>query len=450
MVILALIQLTKQKSNFTNREVEFTRLELIKLLGWPNEGRNYERIKLSLLRIECVTYIYDNAWWDDRQKSWTTKIFHILDTVEINDSRTSDGQGGLFPSRIVWNEVVFDSFQAGFLRDIDFQLCMRLEHPTALRMYRFLGKRFYVRPDWKFDLKEFAYDSYVPWPELRRRHADRPQAQARDRGTGKLRFLGASARRSAFHQERTGMVSPFSAKTPPSSSLPNDARSKPKPFPLSANPGLSRGVTEKTAEELAHSSSRSDFIAAKIEAFDWEMKQPKPPKRPAGYLVKSIQVGYAADPNFISTAERKRREETRQARERQEAEDRRQKYEAAQQEHQLAARVKAYRQGRTAGQIAELEAEAVAQASEEVRHGLDEPHMKPFRQMQVTRLTDALIARLIQAEAEMAQKVIACKAPQMPFLASLRLNVVRACPHRLALLSGPSRTVFRTIPGCRR
>ena len=157
-VVLALIQLTKLKSDFSRREVNFSRLELIRMLGWPNEGKSYDRIKLSLQRIANVTYNYDNAWWDPRQKAWTTKIFHIIDTVEINDSRASDGQGGLFPSRIVWNEVVFDSFQSGFLRNIDFHLCMRLEHPTALRMYRFLGKRFYHKPDWTFDLKEFAYE----------------------------------------------------------------------------------------------------------------------------------------------------------------------------------------------------------------------------------------------------------------------------------------------------
>ena len=158
LVILALIQLTKQKGDFTKREVEFTRLELIKMLGWADEGRSFDRVKLSLLRIKSVNYVYDNAWWDPRQKTWTTRAFNIIDNVEINDSRTSDGQAGLFTSRIVWNEVVFDSFQAGFLRDIDFQLCMRLEHPTALRMYRFLGKRFYVRPEWLFDLKEFAHE----------------------------------------------------------------------------------------------------------------------------------------------------------------------------------------------------------------------------------------------------------------------------------------------------
>ena len=35
---------------------------------------------------------------------------------------------------------------------------MRLEHAISLRMYRFLGKRFHHKPDWTFDLKEFAND----------------------------------------------------------------------------------------------------------------------------------------------------------------------------------------------------------------------------------------------------------------------------------------------------
>ena len=55
-VILGLIQLTKRKVGFARREVEFSRRELIRLLGWPEEGRSYDRIKLSLQRISNVTY----------------------------------------------------------------------------------------------------------------------------------------------------------------------------------------------------------------------------------------------------------------------------------------------------------------------------------------------------------------------------------------------------------
>src|SRR5947209_5792529 len=42
-IILALIQLTRQKNNFTSRKVEFSRHELIQMLGWSVGGAKYER-----------------------------------------------------------------------------------------------------------------------------------------------------------------------------------------------------------------------------------------------------------------------------------------------------------------------------------------------------------------------------------------------------------------------
>ena len=35
---------------------------------------------------------------------------------------------------------------------------MGLRNSTAKRMYRFLDKRFHHKPDWTFDLKEFAHE----------------------------------------------------------------------------------------------------------------------------------------------------------------------------------------------------------------------------------------------------------------------------------------------------
>src|SRR4051812_35465963 len=249
-VVLALIQLTKLKSDFTKREVEFTRLELIRLLGWPNEGKSYDRIKLSLLRIKAVNYVYDNAWWDARQKKWTTRAFNIIDNVEINDSRAANGQSGLFPSRITWNEVVFDSFQTGFLRNIDFQLCMRLEHPTALRMYRFLGKRFYVRPDWTLDLKEFAYKhiglgrNYEGGTQLARKL--QPAIDELE-GVGFLEPLPDDQR---FLKNGREWSVRFVQKAPSLPTLPaGEIGSLPEPSPL-VKELTNRGVTKATAEAL--------------------------------------------------------------------------------------------------------------------------------------------------------------------------------------------------------
>src|SRR5664280_838808 len=98
-VILGLIQLTKMANGFTSREVEFSRLELIRLLGWPDSGESYRRLSVSLKRWLSVTLLYENAWRDNRKGAWITKGFHILDNIELNDTRTTGEQGELFPSK---------------------------------------------------------------------------------------------------------------------------------------------------------------------------------------------------------------------------------------------------------------------------------------------------------------------------------------------------------------
>src|SRR4051795_12744779 len=83
-IILSLIQLTKQKNNFTNRKVEFSRRELVQLLGWSVGGASYERVETSLDRWTSVYLKYENAWRDNRTKTWTSKGFHIIEAFELN------------------------------------------------------------------------------------------------------------------------------------------------------------------------------------------------------------------------------------------------------------------------------------------------------------------------------------------------------------------------------
>jgi Replication initiator protein A len=93
-VILGLIQLTKLANNFTDRRVDFTRLDLLRLLGWEDTGQNYQRIAMSLCRWTGVFLHWENSWWDKQQQAWTTKGFHIIESFEINDGRLAGGQSG--------------------------------------------------------------------------------------------------------------------------------------------------------------------------------------------------------------------------------------------------------------------------------------------------------------------------------------------------------------------
>lgn len=309
-VILALIQLTKLTSDFNHREVQFSRLELIRMLGWPNEGKSYSRIKLSLQRIAHVTYNYDNAWWDARRRCWTTKIFHILDTVEINDTRLTDENGELDQTRIVWNEVVFQSFQSGFLRNIDFQLCMNLEHPTALRMYRFLGKRFYLSHDLTFELKEFAFEhigingSYEGGAQIARKL--QPALDELE-AVGFLvpmqeqeRFLKNGRNWEIRLIQKKNQASPLSREGPKEGVGHGEADRL-----AVAGELVQRGVSKTKAHRLVSAFSL-DWLRTRIDILDWlvEIQDKRVAKNPSGWLVQSIQENYAVPKGYLPKAER--------------------------------------------------------------------------------------------------------------------------------------------------
>ena len=98
-VLVGLIQLTKRRSNFTDPKVQFSRYELIELLGWPQSGQSYRRIEEALHRWVGVVLMYENAWWDNAAKSWVDENFHVLDNVTLYDRErrrpsARSGKGG--------------------------------------------------------------------------------------------------------------------------------------------------------------------------------------------------------------------------------------------------------------------------------------------------------------------------------------------------------------------
>jgi hypothetical protein len=161
-VILGLIQLTG-KAEFKERRVFFTRYELLKLLNWPDTARNYHRLEQSLNRWLGVTLYYEKAWWSKEEQSWVNEGFHILDHVQVLDQerqrraakKQTDEAG---KSSFVWNEVVFNSFKAGYIKQIDFEFYKGLESAVSKRLYRFLDKRFYQRNRLEFELRPFSCD----------------------------------------------------------------------------------------------------------------------------------------------------------------------------------------------------------------------------------------------------------------------------------------------------
>jgi hypothetical protein len=361
-VILSLIQLTKQKNNFTNRRLDFSRHELVQMLGWSVGGASYERILLSLKRWTSVFLQYENAWRDNRTKTWTTAGFHIIDKYELTDNRMASDQFDLIPSYIVWGEDIFESFQAGYLKPLDYDLCMGLSNSTAKRMYRFLDKRFHHKPDWTFDLKELAHEHIGLG-----RHYEGPA------------HLKRNLMPAITELESIGFLEPLS----PEQRFPKEGKSwkvrliqqtsttgvvrvttptgEPEQPPLVAEL-TKRGITARSAVELVKLHP-AEGIQAKIEVFDWlvEKQDKRVAKSPEGYLVKSISDDYKTPKGFVPAVERQRQQEERQARERLAAEDRRRQRAAETHEQDIKRQVAAYWDSLTPEQQAECQAAADAQ-----------------------------------------------------------------------------------------
>jgi hypothetical protein len=161
-VLLGLIQLTSEQE-FRDRRVHFSRYGLIKLLGWRDESKSYKRVEDSLNRWAGVTLQYRKAWWSKEEKCWVNETFHVIDQVSVFDRerierrrKMAKDQPEKALSSFAWNETVFQSFQAGYLKSLDFDFYKSLAGAIAKRMYRFLDKRFYHRGRWEFDLRTFA------------------------------------------------------------------------------------------------------------------------------------------------------------------------------------------------------------------------------------------------------------------------------------------------------
>ena len=161
-VYLALLQVTKLHSDFSDPKVYFTRSELIKLMGWKNRDWSYHRIATALYRLTGVRLFYENAWRDNTKKRFRSQGgFGLLDSFEIRDGRirSPDGDETLRLSEFRWNSVIFESFQSGYLKKLDYSKVRELG-AIARRMYRYLDKHFHPphRTTLTPNLKVFAFE----------------------------------------------------------------------------------------------------------------------------------------------------------------------------------------------------------------------------------------------------------------------------------------------------
>ena len=161
-VYLALLLLTKQHNDFGDARVYFTRCQLIKLMGWKNRDWSYRRIGTSFCRLTGVRLFYENAWRDNAKRRYCSQGgFGLLDSFVLRDGRirSPDGDETERLSEFRWSSVMFDSFQSGYLKRLDYEKVRHLS-VIARRIYRYLDKHFHLphRATLTLNLKTFAFE----------------------------------------------------------------------------------------------------------------------------------------------------------------------------------------------------------------------------------------------------------------------------------------------------
>jgi hypothetical protein len=310
-VILGLIQLSHRNA-FVDPKVHFSRYELIKLLGWRDESKSYERIAESLNRWVGVTLYYEKAWWSKEEQCWVDESFHILEQVTIFDRqrrerqrsvRQDDPTAGL--SSIVWNSVVFNSFKSGYLKQLDLELYKSLESRIAKRIYRFLDKRFYHKARHEFDLREFACEHVglskgYHNGEIKRRL--RPAIEELE----KVRFLeplpDGERFRSALRGEWTVVFVKFGGAKKAAIEELRDGGDE------TLRELLDLGVTRASAQDLVARFAASR-IREKLAVTKWLLgkKDRRVSQNPGGFLYSSIVKDFAPPADYVEDCRRRER-----------------------------------------------------------------------------------------------------------------------------------------------
>ncbi|MBV8382391.1 MAG: replication initiator protein A, partial [Planctomycetaceae bacterium] len=367
-VIVGLIQLTKLRNDFTNPTVEFTRYELLKLLGWPDQTHFYRRLTESLRRWMGVTLYYDGCWWDNKRKRRTSASFHILECVILPDKNDPT-----IESSFTWNKIFFKSCRDGNLKRLDVSTYFALKGAISKQLYRHLDKRFYLRREWDLDLRELAHErvgmsrKYAPWKI-------KQELQPALEELEEIGFLEPMTPAARYSKTGRGAWSIRLVRK-----LPAPAEAQPaEPEPTGLERELvERGVTGSVAADLVRDFPE-DRIRRQVEVVDWLREaKPKRIKDLGAYLARAIREDYAAPAGFEDRAERAAREVTERAALEREVAAR----EARSRAQTERDRVQAYWEALPPDRRAALEAEALDQADPADRAAYEAATAPPVRRM---------------------------------------------------------------------
>lgn len=308
-LFIALLELTKEKTDFKDPHVSISRYEICKKLGWFPNKISYRKIEAGCKRLVGVTINITNAFYNPETKTYGNATFHILDNVHFLDEapgRKAQGQAQLPFSYIKWNEVIQESFERGNIKLLDTELWRGWKHTITKRLHRYLDKKFYHRSEWQEEIIQLA--ARLSLSEGERRY---PSYIKREINKATKEMLARGYLVKAYYHKAGNIEHAVFVKGKVKVLL--EPREEQKPRHLDKNQEdlvsqlITKGVSEITAYDLVL-NSRQELINKWIKAIGYVQAEDK-----AAYLVKAIRQNWQVPEKYLK-AERQEKQRKEQER----------------------------------------------------------------------------------------------------------------------------------------
>lgn len=302
-IYLGLLKYTSDYNGFSQPEVSFSRAELFDLMGWKKTDWAYARLVTGMHRLVGVRLSYQNLWRDNSNKQWRDQgAFGILDSFRFQDRRQAEGVDFReHRSTFCWSAVLFQSFDSGYLKRIDFGLTRQLS-VTARRLYRYLDKHFHPprKTRISMDLRRLAYQHIGVSPNI---ELDKVRKRYIGPAAEELEQFGYL--RSCPHDKRFSRLArgSWEAQFELAVAQRVPAAVADKQFAALRK----RGVSESVARELCAKFPQAKLVRA-IRAMDQQQRSGAEIRSPDRWMRAAVERGYQpADEPSMSASKRPER-----------------------------------------------------------------------------------------------------------------------------------------------
>lgn len=307
-VLIALLALTAEQG-VTSRKVTFSVYRILQILNLSFGKENYLAVRKALRQLKGVTIYSENAFWDAATQSWLTieQGFNLIDKYRLRYrvKDTSLHEDTPESAYIVWSEVIWNSFQHHYVKELDLEFFFSLKSPLARRLYRLLDKRMkYKPPPAAFEMDIFELASRLGMaryakPTWVKRKLLPGFKELIDRGfLGKVEFIKVTEYKRVYTRVRCIKPTQLAISAPETSAANGQASQDQSGSPQTVvKPDLGLilrdlGVEAKAAERLVSRYGRQR-IQDHIELLEWNQEQKQIEiANPGAWLKTAIEKNY--------------------------------------------------------------------------------------------------------------------------------------------------------------